>query len=126
MDARVRHQRHYQTLQVNHHSEICYVKHIYNNADFPLTAPLLNMIIKRDWTRKDGNIHMPYLLHAMEGFSPFTMLDLSEDGVVLLNNENYLITSASLISKANIRKQRKHQKVCVPTEADEFMLMLQC
>ena len=54
----------------------------YDDADVPLTAPLLNMIIKRDWTRKDGNIHMPSLLHAMEGFSPFTMIDLSKDGVV--------------------------------------------
>ena len=51
----------------------------YDDADVPLTAPLLNMIIKKAWTGKDKNTNRPSLLHDMEGLSPFTMLDLSED-----------------------------------------------
>ena len=60
----------------------------------------------------------------MEVFSPFTMLDLSEGKVALLNNEDDLITSASLVSVADLRQKRKQQKFCIPTKTDEFMLML--
>ena len=96
----------------------------YDDAGIPLTAPLLKMIIKRAWTRKDGNMNRPSLLHAMDGLSPFTMLDLSEDEVAMLNNEDDLITSAYLVSVDDLRKQRKKLKVCIPAEVDEFMLML--
>ena len=51
----------------------------YDESDVPLTARLLERITKRAWTRKDGNINRPTLLHSMEGFSLLTMLDLSED-----------------------------------------------
>ena len=96
----------------------------YDDAGVPLTAPLLNMIIKRAWTGKDVNINRPSLLHDMERLSPFTMLYLREDEVALLNNEDDLITSASLVSIADLRQQCKYQKFCIPAEADEFMLML--
>ena len=64
------------------------------------------------------------LLHAMEGLSPFTMLDLSEDEVDLMNNEEDLISSASVVSVANLRLQRRQLKTCIPSEANEFMLIL--
>ena len=44
--------------------------------------------------------------------------------MALLNNKDDLITSASLVSVAYLKQQRKQQKVCIPSEADEFMLML--
>ena len=69
-------------------------------------------------------MNRPSLLHDMYGLSPFTMLDLSEDEVAMMNNEDYLITSASLVSVDDLRKQRKKWKVCIPAEEDEFMLML--
>ena len=72
-----------------------------------MTAPLLKMIIKRDWTGKDGNMNRPSLLHAMDGLSPFTVLDLSKDEVAMLNNEDDSITSAYLVSVDDLRKQRK-------------------
>ena len=84
------------------------------------------MIVKRSWNGKDGNLNRPSLLHAMDGLSPFTMLDLSEDEVALLNNEEDLITSASLFSVADLRQQRKHHKFCIIDEADEFNIMLKC
>ena len=96
----------------------------YDDSDVTPTAPLLNMIIKMAWTRKYGNINRPYLLNAMEGVSPFTMLDLSKNEVALLNNEDDLITSAYLVSVDDLRQQRKQQKVCITSDSYEFMLML--
>ena len=57
---------------------------------------------------------MPSLLHAMEGLSPFTMLDLSEDKEVLLNNEHDLITSASLVSVADLMQQQNSIRSAFP------------
>ena len=79
----------------------------YDDSNVPLTAPLMKMIIKRAWTGNDGNMNRPSLLHAMDGMSLFTMIDLSEDEVAMLNNEDNLITSASLVSVDDLRKQRK-------------------
>ena len=83
-------------------------KTFYDDSDVPLTAPLMKMIIKRSWTGKDGNMNIPSLLHAMDGLSPFTMIDLSKDEVVMLNNEDDLITSAYLVSVDDLRKQWKN------------------
>ena len=52
------------------------------------------------------------------------MLDLSEDEVALLNNEDDLITSVSLVSIADLRQQQKQKKFCIPADADKFMLIL--
>ena len=96
----------------------------YDDTDIPLNAPFVKMIIKRTWTGKDENINRPSLLYDMEELSPFTMLDLSKDEVALLNNEDDLITSASLVHVADLRQQHKLKKFCITAEADEFMLML--
>ena len=40
----------------------------------------------------------------MEVLSPFIMLDLSKDEVELMNNEDDLITPASLVSVDDIRQ----------------------
>ena len=83
----------------------------YDYADVPLTASFLKTIIKSSCTGKDGNINRPSLLYAMEGLSPFTMLDLSEDELELLNNGDDLTISASLVRVADLRQKRKQQKV---------------
>ena len=59
MDARVCHERHDRTLQGNHDLKFC-----DDDANVPLTAPLLKMIIKRSWIMKDGNIatDLPYFM----------------------------------------------------------------
>ena len=56
----------------------------YNNADAPLTEPLLKMVLKRLWFGKEGDITRPSLLHVMEGLSPLTMLDLLASSNALL------------------------------------------
>ena len=96
----------------------------FDDADVPLTSALLKMVMKRAWTSKDGNINRPSLLHAMDGLSPFTMLDLNEDQVALLNDEQDLLNTASLVSISDLRLQRNKIKISVPTEADDFMVML--
>ena len=96
----------------------------YDNADVLLTPPLLKMIMKRLWTGRDGNITLPSLVHAMEGLSPFTMLDLDEDQVALLNDEEDLINSASLVSVNDLRAQQKKMNTSVPVDATEFLTMI--
>ena len=82
------------------------------------------MILKRAWAGKDGNIVRPSLVNAMEGLSPFAMLDLDEDEVASLNNKEDLIQSASLVSVKDLRALRARLKICVPTDASEFLLIL--
>ena len=96
----------------------------YEDADVPLTSQLLKMLVKRSWTGKDGNINRPSMLHAMEGLTPFAMRDLNEDEVARLNDEQDLLNSASLVSVADLRGQRNKDKISIPTEAADFMLML--
>ena len=96
----------------------------YDDADIPMTATLLKMIRKRAWCGTDGNISRPSLVNAMEGLSPFAMQDMDEDAVAHFNDENALLDSASLVSVADIRALRKKVKLSVPTEAEEFMLIL--
>ena len=86
----------------------------YNNADVPLTSSLLKMVIKRAWTGKDGNVTQPSLVHAMEGLSPFLMLDMSENKVAQLNDKEDLIASASNVSVADLRGHQKHKRSPCP------------
>ena len=53
----------------------------YYNADESLILHLLKIIMKRLWISKEININGPYLIHKMEGLSPFSILNLSEDEV---------------------------------------------
>ena len=96
----------------------------YDDAEVPLTGPLLKMILKRAWTGKDGNINRPSLIHAMDGLTPFAMLDLNEDQVAILNEEQDLLNTASLVSVSDLRGQRSKLKVTIPAEPEEFMLMI--
>ena len=96
----------------------------YDDADVPLTAPLLKMIMKRSWNRRDGNVTLPSLVHTMDGLSTFTMLNLDEDLVSLLNDEEDLINSASLVRVNNLRAQQKKMKILVPVDATEFLTMI--
>ena len=97
---------------------------LYDDADVPLTSLLLKMILKRNWTGKDGKVTRPSLLHAMEGLSPFTMIDLNADEVALLNSEGDLISSASVVSVSDLWLQQGKLKICIPSKPNDFMLML--
>mmetsp|Transcript_15051 Transcript_15051/g.17305 ORF Transcript_15051/g.17305 Transcript_15051/m.17305 type:complete len:184 (+) Transcript_15051:254-805(+) len=96
----------------------------FDASDVPLTSQLLKMVMKRARTGKYGNINTPFLLHAMDGLSPFIMLDLNEDQVALLNDEQDLLNNAFLVSVADLCGQQNKLKVSIPDEANKFMLML--
>ena len=113
----------------DHYRQMIVQKYIMANSYFedayvPMTEQLLKMIMKRTWTGKYGNINRLSLVHAMDGLSPLTMLDLNEDKVTWLNDEQDLINSASLVSVADLSVQHNKLKICIPTEAEDFMLML--
>ena len=82
----------------------------YKDTDVPLTHHLLKTILKRAWTGKDSNVMRPSFVHAMEGMSPFLMLDLNEDQVATLNSENNLLASAMIVSVEDLRSQRKKSR----------------
>ena len=47
----------------------------------------------------------------MDGLSPFTMLDLDEGEVALLNDEQDLLNTDSLVSVEDLRLQRRKLKI---------------
>ena len=96
----------------------------FDDADVPLTSQILKMVMKQAWTGKYGNIYHSSLLHTMDGLLPFTMLDLNEDQVALLNDDQDLLNMASLVSISDLRVQRNKIKISIPAEADELMVML--
>ena len=104
-------------------------KHIMNNfryddAEVPLTAPLLKMISKRNWLGKDGNIRRPSILNALDGLSPFLMADLDEDEVARINDADDALSRASHTTVQDIKKLKNKLKASVPASAEEFMLVL--
>ena len=54
--------KHYNSIIIQ---KVVMSKCFYDDTDIPRNSPLLNMIITRYWTGKDGNINRPSLLHAM-------------------------------------------------------------
>ena len=54
----------------------------------------------------------------------FAIMYLNEYEVALLNDEQDLLNTASLVSVEDLSLQRRKLKICIPLEADEFMLML--
>ena len=96
----------------------------FEDADVPMISQPLKMIMKWSWTGKDGNINCLSLVHDMDGLLPFIILDLNEDEVALLNDEQDLLNTDSLVSVEYLRLQQHKLKIFIPLEADDFMLML--
>ena len=90
----------------------------FDDADVPLTMQLLKLIAKLSWTGKDGNINRTSILHAIDGLTPFSMLDLNENQVVLLKDEQDLLNRASQVIVADLRVQRNKLKVTIPNDSD--------
>jgi len=97
---------------------------MYNDAEPPLTEPLIKMILKRAWVRKGGNVSGPSLLHAMEGLFLFLMLDLSEDKVTTINDKVDLIQRTLLVSVHDLRALKRKMKITIPVALEDFLLLL--
>ena len=76
--------------------------------------------MKHAWTSKDGNVNRLSVVHSMEGLSPFTMLYMDEDKVAIMNNEEDLVTSSSVVSVADLWSQKRKVRICVLQEAEEI------
>ena len=96
----------------------------FDDADIPMTAALLKVIRKRAWTGRDGNVSRPSLVNALDGLSPFAMMDMDEDAVARFNDEDALLDAASLVSVADLRSLRSRLQAVVPVEAEDFLLLL--
>ena len=60
----------------------------YDDAEVPLSDPLLNMAIKRNWVSKYSNITHPSLVNATDGVYPFLVLDMTEYQVTSTNEKD--------------------------------------
>jgi hypothetical protein len=97
---------------------------MYDDAEVPLTAPLVKMISKRNWCGKESNTKRPSILNATEGLSPFIVLDLDEDEVAKLNYDDDAFNSASHTTVDDILRLRRKARARVPDSAENFMLTL--
>ena len=96
----------------------------YEDAEVPLSAPLLKIINQRDWLGKDGNIRRPSIINAVDGISPFLLTDLHEDEVARINDEEDTFDRATLISVDAVLRHKKKLKPKVPDTAEGFLLLL--
>jgi hypothetical protein len=104
-------------------------KHIMNNfkyddSEIPLTAPLLKMINKRNWSGKEGNIKRPSLINAVEGLSPFLVMDLNEDAVAKINDIDDAMSKASYVTMQDVKELKKQIRPKVPKCPTKFLLLL--
>lgn len=63
--------------------------------------------MKRSWIGNYGNETFSSFVHAMEGLSPLSMLDLDKDQIAALNDEDDLLNFASLVSVHDLRAKKK-------------------
>jgi hypothetical protein len=98
---------------------------VYEDSEVPLTSTLLKMASKRNWTGKEGNINRPSFINATDGLSPFMLLDLTEDEVADINNEDDVLTRASVVTVNDLKAVKKRIQASIPTTSEKFMLLLQ-
>ena len=96
----------------------------YDDADVPLSTPLLKMALKRSWVGKDGNIRRPSLIHATDGLSPFVCLELDEDEVARINEDEDTLQRASHITFQDLKNFKTKMTAKVPELAADYMLLL--
>ena len=96
----------------------------YDDAEVPLSAPLLKMAIKKNWVGKDSNITCPYLANSTDGISPFLVLDLTEYQVASINEDYEALNRASYFTLQDIKILKNIMTPEIPDTADGFMLIL--
>ena len=80
----------------------------YEDAEVPLSAPLLKIINQRDWLEKDGNVRRPSIINAVDGISPFLLTDFYEDEVARINDEEDTFDRATLISVDAVLRHKRN------------------
>jgi len=95
-------------------------KVLYDDAEIPITAPLLTMIRKRKWLSDDP---VPSLRTASKGLSIFAVVQMSEDQVASINEMMEALENATTTTA---REYREVTTIVarVPDESYEFQLLL--
>ena len=96
---------------------------IIEDAEVPMYPGLIKTILKRDWIATDHN-EGAALVNAAKGFSPFAMIDLSDEDVAEMMQDDADLLSATNISTSDIKASRSKLKPKTPPDAASFLLML--
>ena len=96
----------------------------YDDAEVPLSAPLIKMDIKRNWVVKDRNITCPLLVNATNGLSPFLVLYLTEYQVASINEYDKALTRALFVTLQDIKNLKSLATPDIPDTSDRFMILL--
>ena len=99
------------------------IKH-YDDAEVPLSTPLLRMAIKQNWVSKDRNITRPYLVNSTDRIYPFLVLYLMEDQVSSINEDDKALARASYITLQDIKNLKNIMTPEILDTANGFMLLL--
>ena len=93
---------------------------VYEDADIPILAPILEMIRNRKWLSDDPQASYPT---AAKGLSIFTMGHISEDLVAEMNEQMELLVEATQETAKELSMAKK-MKVEVPDNNFEFIEMI--
>lgn len=98
----------------------------YDDAEPPLTTTLLKMILKRQWLGKEGDIHNPSLLNALEGLSPFLASQLSHHQIAIINEAHDDLTSATYTTVKDQQRFKSKFKIDIPENGTELLQLTKC
>ena len=96
----------------------------YDDAEVPLSAPMLKMAIKQNQVSKYSNITRLSLANTTKDISPFLVMDLTEDQVASINEYDEALTRASYVTLQDIKNLKNLMNPDIPDISDKFMLML--
>ena len=97
--------------------------HIFDDAEVPLYPTLVKTTVKKDWTASDIRKRAT-LVNVVMGLSPFTMLDMTEEVVALMQQDHEDLLNASLISTSEVKSTRAKLIATTPSDSEGFMMML--
>ena len=98
----------------------------YDDADPPLTTTLLKMVLKRQWLGKEGDIHNPSLLNALEGLSPFLASQLSHHQIAIINEAHDDLTSATYTTVKDQQSFKSKFKIDIPENGTDLLQLAKC
>lgn len=99
----------------------------YDDAEIPLTIPLMETILGMKWLAKD-DVNNPSYDGATEGLTPFMVMELNSDEVAAINADAQAMSQATVITVADLTKLGKanSRKARVPESGEDFLCLLKC
>ena len=100
--------------------EKCY---IFDDEEVPLYPTLVNKIVKRNWTASDIGKRAA-LVNAAIGLSTFTMADLTEEDVTIIQQYHEDLLNTLLVSTSELKATHTKLIPSTPTYSEGFIMML--